>query len=128
MESEQLAADLRKAIGAHGAWKLRLKTAVTIGKSPITAQDAANCTACDFGHWLTDAFRGGSLAGEVQHRVVSRIHAEFHAAAGEVIGCVERGDLARAHHLLETSFTERSEHLVNGLNKWITEARKKQAA
>lgn len=128
MNDQDFATELRNAIGSHGAWKLRLKTAVATGKSAIPSHDAAKCDACEFGKWLTDPTRGGSLALTVPHRVLSRIHAEFHQAAGEVISLVEINDLAAARHALDTTFTERSEHLVKGIGKWITELRQDIAA
>lgn len=128
MTNEQLASELRKAIGAHGAWKLRLRTAAATGSSTQSAQDAGNCCLCDFGKWLTDPMRGGGFAATVQHRVLSRIHNEFHHCAGRVVAAIESKDTVAANQLLDQEFAQLSEHLVSGLNKWISEARQGLAA
>jgi len=123
MERETLATTLRSAIGKHGAWRLRLKTAVAVGHSNMTAQDAACAGCCEFGKWLS-APEQQRLAETPQFRVINRLHTEFHETAGRVIGAIDRGESVAAARLLDTEFAQQSEHLVAGLNKWHHEAQK----
>ena len=44
--------EITKAIGAHGIWKMRLRTAIDSGKADANAADVAKDNACAFGQWL----------------------------------------------------------------------------
>ena len=44
--------EITKAIGAHGVWKMRLRTAIETGKADANAADVAKDNACAFGQWL----------------------------------------------------------------------------
>lgn len=128
MTHQDLASSLHDAIGQHGAWKLRLKTAMLTRRAQVTAAEASRCDCCAFGQWLDDPKRGGAYAVGVPHRVVSRIHAEFHQLAGEVVAAIERGDMAQAQSVFEAQFLPKSEHLVRNISKWLREAQGSRAA
>lgn len=128
MSDQDLEKALRTAIGQHGAWRLKLKTAVTVGRATMTSQEAADHGCCAFGQWLGAPEQQARLGASVQHRVISRLHAEFHECAGQVIAAIERGDTRRAADLLDQDFTPKSDHLVAGLTKWSREAYQGSAA
>lgn len=128
MTQQDLAASLHDAIGQHGAWKLRLKTAMLTGRAQVTSAEASRCDCCAFGQWLDDPKRGGAHAASVPHRVVHRIHAEFHQLAGQVISAIEAGDMAQAQSLFEGQFLPSSEHLVRNISKWLREVQGSRAA
>ena len=44
--------EITKAVGAHGVWKMRLRTAIDTGKADANAADVAKDNACAFGQWL----------------------------------------------------------------------------
>src|SRR4030067_3690693 len=47
--------EITKAIGAHGVWKMRLRTAIDSGKADANAADVAKDSVCAFGQWLYGA-------------------------------------------------------------------------
>lgn len=121
MSDDQMRAAIREAIGAHGAWKLRLKTAVATGRGEISAETARCDDRCAFGQWLrSDRIDAATREGK-PYRVIRRLHAEFHAAAGEVLAAVERGDSDAAHAVLEGPFSDRTATLKTALTKWLGE-------
>lgn len=122
MSNPHLAQTLRDAIGKHGAWKLKLKTSVTIGKAIIPAAEAMRDDCCDFGRWLHAPDQIKNYGQTVQYRVITRLHREFHQCAGNIMQEIESGNVAKAAKLIDTDFTPQSEHLVRGLNKWAHEA------
>lgn len=44
--------EIAKAIGAHGVWKMRRRTAIDTGKADAQAADVAKDNVCPFGQWL----------------------------------------------------------------------------
>lgn len=112
---------IRDALGAHGAWKLRLKTAVMTGRGDITAAHAACDDRCAFGRWLYGPDLGEGMKTSKPYQVVRRLHAEFHQSAGAVLAAAERGDSTRAEELLGEDFDRRSEVLKRALMKWLGE-------
>ena len=122
MSDPLLARALRDAIGKHGAWKLKLKTSVTLGKAIIPAAEAMRDDCCDFGRWLHAPEQKANYGQTVQYRVITRLHREFHQCAGSIMQQVESGNAAKAAQLIDAEFTPQSEHLVRGLNKWVSEA------
>lgn len=122
MSEQSLDKALRTAIGQHGAWKLKLKTAVTVGRATMPSHQAADAGCCEFGRWLSAPEQVAALGNSVQHKVISRLHTEFHACAGRIIAAIEQGDTVQAARLLDQEFTPQSDHLVAGLTKWSREA------
>lgn len=49
MSNQQILEEIQKATGAHGAWKLRLRTATLTGKSDFTPQKVKCDDQCEFG-------------------------------------------------------------------------------
>jgi hypothetical protein len=116
-----ISTQVSNAIGAHGAWKLRLKTAITTGRSDITPEKAACDNECAFGKWLYgDELDAGTKAG-LPFQVVKRLHGEFHHSAGSVLALALGGRTADAQALLNGDYTERSDKLVRALSKWKRE-------
>ena len=117
----ELEAAVRTAIGAHGAWKLKLKTAVTTGRSETTPATVGRDDQCEFGKWLHgQGIDAGTRAG-MPYQVVRRLHAEFHQCAGKVLALGLDGKRTEASQLLDGEFTARSEKLVTALSKWRSE-------
>jgi len=106
------------ALGAHGAWKLRLRTAVTTGSSNVTPAQARCDKSCEFGKWL----HGHEIDAATKHgmpfKVVSRLHMEFHQCASHVLEKAIVGEKDGARSLLEGEFTQRSSKLGQALTKW----------
>lgn len=122
MSDHQLTARIDDAIGAHGMWKMRLRSAVRSGTCDTTAHDASCDDKCKFGQWLYSSSLSPTLKNGVPYQVVRRLHADFHRTAGDVLADALGGRPAQAEATLEGPFTERSEKLVRALIKWKGEA------
>lgn len=121
MTDPQLLTQINDAIGAHGAWKMRLRTAISTGQSDITARAAGCDDACKFGQWLYGSAISPATKTGMPYQVVKRLHADFHRAAGGVMERALAGDKATATALMENEFSARSEVLVKALTKWKRE-------
>ena len=122
MSDYQLVSQIDDAIGAHGMWKMRLRTAVRTGKCEISAHDAGCDGKCKFGQWLYSTALSPQLQAGMPYQVVKRLHAEFHQAAGDVLRDALDGRVPMAQARLDGEFTQRSEKLVRALMKWKGEA------
>lgn len=114
----ELEAAVRAAIGAHGAWKLKLKTAVSTGRSDTTPATVGRDDQCEFGKWLHGQGIDATTRAGMPYQVVRRLHAEFHQCAGKVLALGLDGKGTEANQLLEGEYTARSEKLVTALSKW----------
>jgi hypothetical protein len=114
----ELEAAIRTAIGAHGAWKLKLKTTVSTGRSDSTPEIVRRDDQCEFGKWLHGQGVDSATRAGMPYQVVRRLHAEFHQCAGRVLALGLDGKKSEASQLLEGEYTARSEKLVTALSKW----------
>ena len=122
MRNARLVEEINSAIGAHGMWKMRLRTAVRTGRSEVHSSIACCDDQCAFGKWLYGPDFDASTRAGMPYQVVKRLHAEFHQCAGSVLSYVERGNTAAAQFILEGEYAERSDKLVRALAKWKNEA------
>lgn len=111
-------AQINDAIGAHGTWKMRLRTAIRTGRGEIDSRMAARDCECAFGKWMYGAALGAETRAGTPYQVVRRLHADFHRAAGHVLLCVENGEPAGAEAAMESEFIPCSDKLVRALTKW----------
>ena len=109
---------INNAIGAHGTWKLRLRTAIRSGRGDISSHVAGCDDQCAFGKWLYGPDLDTHTKQGMPYHVVKRLHAEFHQSAGSVLAYVEAGRRNEAEMAMEGEFTQRSEKLVRALTKW----------
>jgi hypothetical protein len=118
MADSNIANEIQSAIGAHGKWKFNLKMAINNGKSDFTVQKVSCDNLCDFGKWLySDKIDEQTKLGK-PYEVVTRLHAEFHQCASQVLKLALNNQKQQAESLLEGEFTDRSNILVKALNKW----------
>ncbi len=74
---------LKAAIAAHGAWKVRLMAAVATGRCEFDPAVVAKDDQCAFGKWV---YAGSSDARASAHlEPVRALHGQFHAMAGRLI-------------------------------------------
>lgn len=118
LTKNELDDSIRKAIGAHGAWKLKLKTALTTGRSELTPQIVGKDDQCEFGRWLYSQGVDAQTRAGMPYKVVKRLHGEFHQIAGRVLELSLSGKRDEATGLLEGDFTQKSETLARALAKW----------
>jgi hypothetical protein len=123
MDARELERGIRNAIGAHGAWKMKLNTAIKHGHSDKSPEQLRDCTACEFGQWIGGPQFDGQIRSGKPYYVVSQLHKKFHEAAADVLEHAVKGDRAGAEKLMETEFKQRSEVLKRALMKWDGEAR-----
>ena len=109
------------ALGAHGAWKLRLRTTVATGNSAVTPSQAKCDKSCEFGQWLYGPSIDDDTRRGMPYKVVSRLHREFHESASNVLAEANANRREAANSILEGEFKERSEKLARALNKWRSE-------
>ncbi len=122
MSQADLSTQINAAIGAHGAWKVRLKAAINTGTCDVTPAVASCDDKCAFGGWLYGPTISQTTRTGVPYQVIRRLHAEFHQCAGQVLTHVTSGNKTGAQQLLDSDFTERSDKLVRALHKWKREA------
>jgi len=118
MSNEAILAEVNKAIGAHGKWKLNLRVAINTGKSEFQVKNVACDDLCEFGKWIygptiTDQIKVGK-----PYEVVKRLHADFHKCASHVLHYAISGNKDQANNLLETEYTQKSDILIRALSKW----------
>ena len=114
----QILEEVKKAIGAHGKWKLNLRTAINRGKSEYSVEDIRCDNLCEFGKWLYGPTIDEETKAGKPYEVVKRLHAEFHRCASQVLFYAVNDKKDEAIQLLEGEYTERSDILIKALNKW----------
>lgn len=122
MSNENLVNQINSAIGAHGSWKIKLRTAVNKGKSDHTVDDVRCDDKCAFGKWLHGTEIDGPTRNSAPFNVIKRLHAEFHICAADVLKMATSGNTDGAADLLDGEFSAKSLKLVLGLRKWKSEA------
>jgi hypothetical protein len=116
MSDPVLNAKLTQAIGAHGAWKSRLRLAAHTQADPATIAAAGDHHACEFGCWL-DSLPVSVQAGEEAREAIAR-HAEFHRVAGRAAQLIAQGKKDAALGLLDTDFNDASRVLTSAVSRW----------
>lgn len=112
------AENISKAIGAHGMWKNRLKSAIAMGTSDTTVEKASKDDQCEFGKWLL------SLPTECQrseeYRQARKLHTCFHGEAGKVLRLALEGEKLQAEAMLsdDGSFGDISQQLTSQMMSW----------
>jgi hypothetical protein len=128
MSVPSIADEIKNAMGAHGAWKLKLRTAISTGRSDFKPAQVRCDDGCAFGQWLHGSGIDRETKQGMPYKVVRRLHAEFHQCAGDVLAMAIADQKDKALALLEGEYTERSEKLVRALTKWRGEVTAAQYA
>lgn len=121
MHPEEFRHVITEAIGAHGAWKMRLRTAIRTQQTDITAADVRCDDRCEFGQWIHGSQIDAETKADIPYQVIKRLHREFHHSAADVLDAAAHGHDEVADALMEEEFTPRSEKLVRALTKWKRE-------
>jgi hypothetical protein len=91
---------LDRAVTAHNLWKSRLRAAIEGGKVPDETEVQAD-NLCDLGKWIHSRDSAQYQATPEFINLKSK-HAQFHAAASEVVRIIKRRDTAKALAELNT--------------------------
>lgn len=109
-----------QAIGAHGLWKSRLRTAIETG---VLEGDVAALRAtdrCAFGQWMHGPHISTKQKVSSHWFTVARLHTRFHEAAAEVAELALAGRREEAKALMERhgAFGVASSELVGAMLRW----------
>jgi hypothetical protein len=109
---------ITNAIGAHGAWKKRLATAIAAGSHHENIAMVAQSDQCGFGKWLHHTVPTARDA-ECHERALM-LHAEFHGEAAKVLRQIDQGRLDEARRSTGQGgdFAEASRVLTAAMIKW----------
>lgn len=80
---------LNEAIGAHGAWKSRLREAIERGASEVGVTAARDAARCEFGRWLLQLPRSDRDPQCFDR--VRELHEAFHHEAAAVLELALQG-------------------------------------
>lgn len=110
--------EINKAVVAHGLWKLRLRMAITAGKSEFPIETIRDDTECAFGKWLNGETLAASDKSSEEYMAAKSFHAQFHRLAGQVAELAVAGNKTEAERLLVGDFETASVKLTSAMNVW----------
>ncbi len=115
-----------KAIGAHGAWKVKLRQNID-GTLTLNPAEVALDNRCDFGKWLYSI--SGNQAADPHYKEILSLHNAFHKAAAAVVTKVQKGDTAGAEAAigLNGEYASASSKLTSKMMEWKRAATAKAA-
>jgi hypothetical protein len=116
MQSSEIYTQLSEAIGAHGAWKFRLRMAANKTDPVDMTTTASDHHGCAFGRWLDGLPEHIRTLAEA--RDVIALHEIFHAAAGQTARYIAKGDKDAALKMLDTQLDDVSKKLNAAVAKW----------
>ena len=109
--------EIKAAIGAHGMWKTRLRTAIDRGSSEFSTATVAQDDHCDFGKWLAGA--ATEMKGSRHYTKCKDLHRQFHSAAANVLKLALGGQKEEAKRILEKGdFATISGSLTHEMMEW----------
>ena len=110
--------EITKAIGAHGMWKMRLRSAINAGKADADPAEVAKDNACAFGQWLHGATIPPAMRASADYATVRKLHADFHKCASKVLACVASGHKDQADAIMTGEYATISGDLTAAMMKW----------
>ena len=113
--------EIRDAVGAHGAWKRKLKNAITTGKIDVEISTIKADKQCSFGKWLYGPTITEKQKNSEHYSKVQELHAVFHETAAKVAQLAISGEKAHAMNMLEANgeFTIASAELTTSMMAWL---------
>lgn len=111
---------LTAAIGAHGLWKGKLRTAVDSGTYELRADVIRDDRRCNFGKWLHGTSLDSPTRASTHYHTCVELHRNFHEAAANVVSLVEAGDKSNASRALgaDGQFARISGDLTAAMMAW----------
>lgn len=112
--------DIAKAIGAHGIWKSRLKTAIEKRELETPIETIRMDGECELGKWLQSPTLTSVEKASNTFRTVKQLHIDFHRTAARVAELAMAGKSAEAGKMMALGgeFTELSAKLTTALREW----------
>lgn len=117
--------DIKNAIGDHGIWKKKLKSAVDTGKIDIEIAAIRADNSCDFGKWLHRPSTTEHQKDSKHYKRVHDLHAVFHEKAALVVQHAVAGNKAAAKKMLDVNgeYVEASATLTAAMLSWLKETK-----
>ncbi len=117
--------EIKNAVGTHGMWKKKLKSAVASGKIDVQISAIKTDNQCSFGKWLHGPTITEKQKNSGHYQTVRELHAVFHEKASKVAQLVVSGKKAAAMKMLEVDgeFSEASAALTTAMLAWLKEAK-----
>jgi len=111
--------EIGMAITAHESWKSKLRDAIATGHSESTPEKVSLDDNCGFGKWLNHRV-DPEVKSSAYYQKVLGLHAQFHKAAGHILGLALDGQKNEATQLMGISsdFTKCSSSLTRILQEW----------
>jgi methyl-accepting chemotaxis protein len=108
------------AIGAHGSWKGKLRSAIDSGTYELSSSVIRDDHRCNFGKWLHDPNLSPAARTSKYFGNCVELHRRFHAAAADVVSLVEAGDRQNATKAMNTqgAFGKISSELTAEMMAW----------
>jgi methyl-accepting chemotaxis protein len=112
--------EIDKAVAAHAAWKMRLKTAIDSGTIDIPLTKIRVDNQCAFGQWLHGPSLTAADKNSAHYKSVKDQHAEFHKVAAQVAELALTRKLEQAKQMLSVTgeFTKVSTKLTAAMIEW----------
>ena len=115
---EDIQNQIKKAISAHGLWKVRLKKAINTRSSEFEVENVRSPHLCEFGKWL-DAEKPKLVAYPFYEKVC-QLHAQVHEETARVMRLALGGKKEEASKAiaLGSHFSTISAHLTQQMVNW----------
>lgn len=116
---------LTQAIGAHGMWKARLRSAIDSGSSEFLPTNVRKDNLCDFGKFLYEKMSPIDRK-HPRYETVRALHARFHVEAAAILELAMQGRKADAEKRLSDmrgEYVSVSASLTSEMMGWKAETR-----
>jgi methyl-accepting chemotaxis protein len=116
----ELGDQIKAAMGAHGLWKTRLRTAIESGASEFSVAVVRQDNQCAFGKWLYGDDIGAQVKQSPEHARCVDLHRRFHVQTASVLSLALEGRKAEAMKAMEidSEFARISGALTLHLMEW----------
>lgn len=111
--------EIDAAVGAHGAWKQKLRTAIETGECESTPERVKKDDNCSFGKWLHHRMDEQYKKSPFYSEIIS-LHAAFHREAGAILEMALNGEKEAANDKMKLSseFSKLSASLTAKMREW----------
>jgi len=117
--------EIKNAIGDHGIWKNKLRSAVDTGKIDVKISTIKSDVHCDFGKWLHRPSTTEKEKYSIHYQKVRDLHAAFHEKAALVAQHAVAGNKVAAMKMLDVNgeYVEASATLTAAMIDWLKQAK-----
>jgi hypothetical protein len=92
--------DLDRAIGAHGIWKIQLKSAIESGELEVPVETILMDNQCEFGKWLYGKAISSKDKSSTHYKTIKLLHSAFHRTAAQVAKLAISGNKDEAKKMI----------------------------